>query len=96
MATKRPAKNKPQRPMGRPPATPGKPTAHLVGLRLTEEDRALLDAVTEHDRASMVAAGTLPTLAARFSHVDALRVLLHEGAQRRGLLAPDAPTAPSP
>ena len=77
------------RPMGRPPATPGKPTAHLVGLRLTDDDRRLLDAVTEHDRAKMIGEGTLPTLASRFSHVDALRVLLHEGAQRRGLLQVD-------
>lgn len=82
-------KNKPKtaaRPTGRPPATPGKPTAHLVGLRLTDEDRDLLEAVTVHDRAQMIASGTPATLASRFSHVDALRALLHEGAQRRGLV----------
>jgi hypothetical protein len=37
----------------------------------------------------MIGEGTLPTLASRFSHVDALRVLLHEGARSRGLLQVD-------
>lgn len=87
MAAKKTVRAKPASPRGRPPATPGQPTSHLVGLRLTDEDRALLEAVTAHDRAAMIAAGTLPTLAARFTHVDALRVLLREGAQRRGLAA---------
>jgi hypothetical protein len=86
MASKKtPAKPAAKR-TGRPPATPGKPTTHLVGLRLTDDDWNTLNAITERDRAAMIAAGTLPTLASRFSHVDALRVLLHEGAQRRGLV----------
>lgn len=80
--TKKPA---PAR-MGRPPK--GQTAAgHLMSIRWTEADRAILDALVTSERARLEAAGILPDAAARIAAADILRSLVRQEAERRGLSA---------
>lgn len=81
---------------GRPPKAPGEVATHAISTRWTDTDKALLDALVDAERARLREVGLLPASADRVTAADVLRSLVRQEAQRRGLLAPDAPTAPSP
>lgn len=85
-----PKKTKAAPKMGRP--TKGQGAAeHMMTVRFTDDDKALLDALVGDERARLEAHGILADSAARVAAADVLRALVRKEAQRRGLL--EAPVA---
>lgn len=86
MATKRPVKQATKRTPGpvkgtggRPIKGPG-PAAHVMSLRLSDEDRRILDALLADQEAKLAALGV-----SSFAAADMVRLLLREEYKRRQL-----------
>lgn len=86
MATKKPKQPKPSGRTGRPSKSEGAAATSQVNLRLTPADRALLDAIQAQEQARMDEL----RVPMQVSPADALRILLRDAAERRGLVEPVA------
>ena len=69
---------------GRPPKGEGA-AEHLMSIRWTEADKAMLDALVADERAKLEGHGILPDAAARVAAADVIRSLVRQEVQRRGL-----------
>lgn len=89
MAAKKTPKNKPatrgKHPGGRPPKDAHGAADHIIGLRLTPPDKALLDAIVGQEQDKLRAAGMMTAVAGLVRPADVLRSMIREEAQRRGL-----------
>ena len=64
--------------------------ARHFGLRLTDEDQALLDALVAHEQAALTAQG----LAVQMTAADVMRSLLRQAAEARGVTSSKAKSKP--